>query len=126
MEVDSGTDSADWDTHSDYSDRHWPAGLAEDIDFGERRSIPGLRFVDWDRPDCWKRDFLVVLGLGTGYLDWEYSRRIGAVGFDRDHTVVESSLGKMGIPGMGDSLVPFGSVGWDTRVVELRPVECKD
>ena len=43
---DSGTDSADWDTHSDYPDRHWPVGPAEDIDSVERRNIPGSRLVD--------------------------------------------------------------------------------
>ena len=127
MEVDSGTDSADWDTHSDYSDRHRAAGLVDHIDFGERRNIPGSRLVDWDRPDCWKRDFLVVLGLGTGYWDKENSLRIAAAGFDRDHTVVEGSLGRMDIPGKMDSLVPSGHPDWGTRFVDIHPfVHCKD
>ena len=117
---DSGTGS-DLERDSDYSDRHWPVGPAEDIDFGKRRSIPGPRLVDWDRQDYWNRDFLVALGSGTGYRDKEHSRRIGAADFDRDHMLVESSPGKRDIPGKGDILVPSGILGQDTRAVDTRP-----
>lgn len=123
---DSGSGSADWDRHSDYSDRHWLVGPAEDIDFEGRGDSPGWRPVDWDRQDCWNRDLVVALGSGTGYLEKEHSRRIAVVGFDRDHTVVESSLGKMGIPGKGNSLVQFGYLDWGTPFVELRLFVRKD
>ena len=115
--LDSGTDSADWDTHFDYSDRHWPAGPAEDIDSGERRNIPGSRLVDWGKQDCWNREFLVALGSGTGYWEREHSRRIAAVGSDRDHRLVASSLERMDSPGKGDILVPSDTPDWDTLFV---------
>jgi len=82
--------------------------------------------ADWDRPDCWNRDFLVALGSGTGYLDREHFRRIVAAGFGRDHKLVESSLGRMGIPGKGDILALSGNPDWDTRFVALRLIVRKD
>ena len=127
---DSGTGSADWDTHFDYSDRHWPAGPAEDIDSGERRNIPGSRLVDWGRQDCWKRVFLVALGSDTGYWEREHFRRIAAVGFDRDHRLVASSLERMDSPGKGDILLPSDTPDRDTlfvrkdwSVVEATPAD---
>ena len=118
--------SADWDTYSDYSDRHWPAGLAEDIDSVERRGIPGPRLVDWGRQDCWNRDFLAALGSSTDCLEMGRSRRIAAVGFDKGHRLAESSLERMDSPERVDILAPSGNLDWDIRAVALRLVVRRD
>ena len=126
MAFDSGTGS-DWSSHSDCSDKPPLVGLAGGIDSEERRNILGLRFVDWGSQDCRNRDFLVALGSGIGYSGRENFRRIAVAGFDRDHTVAESSLGRMDVPGKVDSLVPFGTPDWDTRFVDIHPfVRCTD
>ena len=96
-------DSADWDTHSEYSDRHRPVGSVADSDFEERRNIRELKVVGWDKQDCWNRDSLVAFGSDTGYPDREDSRRIAAAGFDKDHRPVESNPGRL------DILVPSGN-----------------
>ena len=83
--------------------------------------IRELKLVDWDSQDRWNRDFLVALGLGTGYWDKENSLRIAAAGFDKDHTIAEGSPAWMDIPAKGDSLVPSGHPDWDTRFVDTHP-----
>ena len=118
--LDSGKGS-DLSSHSDCSDKPRLVGLVADIDSEDRGNIRGPRLVDWDSQDPWDRDFLAALGSGTGYSNRENFRRIAAAGFDRDHTVVESSLGRMDIPGKMDSLVPSGHPDWGTRFVDIYP-----
>ena len=120
MKVDSDKDFADWDKHADYSDRYRPVNPVVDSDFEDRTNIRKPRLVDRGRRDCWNRDFLVAPGSVTGYSDRERSRRIGSVDFDRDHSFVESSLGKMDMPENRDSHLSFGIPAQDTRFVHTR------
>lgn len=124
FDLDRAPDSSmgsDLSSHSDCSDRHRLVGPAAGIDSEERRDIQGRRLVDWDRPDCWNRDFLVALGLGTGYSEREHSRHIAAAGFDRDYTVAVRSPARMDSPAKGDRLVPSGNSDWEVRFVDSRP-----
>jgi hypothetical protein len=102
------------------------ASVDRDRTVDARGKSRGLKLAVRDSQDCWNRDFVVALGSGTGYPERELFRRIVAAAFDRDHTVVESSLEKMDIPGKGDSLVRFGCLGWGTPFVDIRPFERKD
>ena len=77
--------------------------------------IRELKLVDWDSQDRWNRDFLVALGLGTGYWDKENSLRIAAAGFDKDHTIAEGS------PAWMDILVPSDNPDWNIRFVGSHP-----